>query len=342
MKNITSYILENEDKFTLTVEWMRERFDYFNKTLFNGELPHCDLYVTKNVRILPVHVLGMFTFGEKIAIANTNDPDYFQIMINSDKGYVPVTDITYIYPQIHLNAHYSLPEEFTEMVLIHEMIHLWDNRNGLTPANAHGRAFTHKAEIVMMKARLIGKEYKITATCDVVKEEYEDSVIKNLKNAPKKQRETRINNTVAVVAETKRGKLMILVNSKDIDTIVPAYRRIMGTFGLTRLYKISGHTADLFSRFKTKFKTVKNVTRSFNSVYEVRMFPEMQDWIDENIGEAEFIVGSHDYGIAEGRLWKNIKSAFNMLLVKIIRPMTNLSLISAEEAYGVIDSVRQN
>jgi len=213
VKQLTKYILESIDKFTPTQEWLIQRYDKFNKELFDNELPN-----SKDVRLTISRTkgteLGCQGFYKKFFISHDFEENgmyrmrivkpgssigwkaryrrgrqYIEYIV-TEENTVPVKSCVELSPFININAIYVATERNLEDTVIHEMIHLWIGKDGLEPKRAHGKEFVNKCnEIRKLAKEKYGIEYELTAKAqshgefeyDVKKKEETNNIIQKNK-----------------------------------------------------------------------------------------------------------------------------------------------------------------
>lgn len=99
----------------INVEYIKERFDYFNSLCFGGKLPPVTIRLS-NARSF----LGMCTYKKRID-ARGNEVKYDFVL--------------------RINTRIDLPETEVEDTILHEMIHYYIGVNQLGDTSPHGRLF---------------------------------------------------------------------------------------------------------------------------------------------------------------------------------------------------------
>lgn len=214
MKNLVQYILEAAEKFTPTQDWFVERYNKFNKELFNNELPNSNdvkltITRTKGTELGCQGFGRMFYFssqfmengmyrmrvlkpGKYMGLRGyfKNGRQYTEYIVD-DENTVPVKSCVELRPFININAIYVATEHNLEDTIIHEMIHLWVSKDGLEPKRAHGKEFKKKCnEVRKLAKEKYGIEYELTTKAinqdefeydDKKKKETEQIIQKNKK-----------------------------------------------------------------------------------------------------------------------------------------------------------------
>lgn len=199
MKQLNKYIFESINKFTPTQEWLIQRYNKFNKELFNNELPN-----SKDVQLTISRTkgteLGCQGFNRTFFVSSDfvengmyrmrvvkpgsyvgyrggfrNGRQYTEYIVTSENT-IPVKSCIELRPFININAIYVATERNLEDTVIHEMIHLWVSKDGLEPKRAHGKEFTHKCnEIRKLAKEKYNIEYELTTKAKAHDEfEYDD------------------------------------------------------------------------------------------------------------------------------------------------------------------------
>lgn len=130
--------MENSKKFKATVEWMKQKYDEFNESLFYGRLGKCSFIVERSGK---TRRLGWFRlsgpglkynyYRRMFVLSSTGEKVY----IDSDNFF------EYAKPVIGLNLKYDGTEESWSATLVHEMCHYYTYMNGFLPKQGHGVEF---------------------------------------------------------------------------------------------------------------------------------------------------------------------------------------------------------
>ena len=174
---------ENEENnLTVTQEWMKEKFDEFNRTLFNNELPPCELIATDDKKIININTHGLFTFlGDWYYAKTRRHPSRGYRMYMrfwSDQGTLGskiVEDISEVKPVIYMNTKIRHSELRMESTLIHEMIHLYTYKDCYVPVQAHGKEFKLMCKIIHRRGlAAYNKDFTLTTYVDTGTFTYDD------------------------------------------------------------------------------------------------------------------------------------------------------------------------
>lgn len=178
MRSLKQFILEAADgKKKVTVEWMKEKYKEFNEKYFNNELPKNVELSVKNIGIsLGVQGEHYKWYASKKYMKN----DMYQMMIfppGTEISYTlgrsgnkqrwvpdiskctPISSIEEVMPYIKMNERYVYTEKEMEDTLLHEMVHLWTYKDGLSPKMAHGKEFKRKCKEILKIAQ---EKYGVT------------------------------------------------------------------------------------------------------------------------------------------------------------------------------------
>lgn len=137
---------DDSREFTLTTDWMYEMYDKFNREIFGGVLPECNMAIGK---CTASNTLGQFEiskgYGVSRLYANSSTR---RIMVDFGNGFDKRTIqinkeniAQYCNPTIRLSNMYKFNEYGAILVLIHEMCHYRVEYNGHYPKQAHGTEF---------------------------------------------------------------------------------------------------------------------------------------------------------------------------------------------------------
>lgn len=100
----------------VTLDIIREKFDLFNDSYFNSELPRIEFKITKEKRRF-----GFFEYARRYDVMSNK---YIE---------VPV--------RIGISSYYDMPEKSFDETLIHEMIHYYIAHKRIKDNNQHGHYF---------------------------------------------------------------------------------------------------------------------------------------------------------------------------------------------------------
>lgn len=178
MKSLTQFILENiefskipllEAQSKVTVEWMEEHYQKYNKELFNNELPEkIELGIITNKKEDSLGCQGFrkaWQYNTKRMRGNMYEMFVLKpgaTRRNDANSYIAVKDIMELEPYINMSPRYNFSDFQKEDTMIHEMIHLWVHKDGLSPKRSHGKEFKRKCDEIRKKAEeLYGKKYQL-------------------------------------------------------------------------------------------------------------------------------------------------------------------------------------
>jgi len=160
MNTLNNYIKEAlKNSFEINEEWMKEKYNEFNKIYFDNELPSSKRIELKYEK-LPKNTLGFQGFKEPFFYTKSYMKNGRYIMLN--RQYIPIKNIFEIGPNIKLNSLLNATENQWEDTLIHEMVHLYTYKDALAPKQAHGKEFRAKCDWIRRKAKeKYGKDYEL-------------------------------------------------------------------------------------------------------------------------------------------------------------------------------------
>ena len=149
-------IYTDGERFKVTVEWMKERYDKANRELFDGMLGECYF---EAVPTRPSN-LGNFRmnvrYGE-LAYSNGDRRMYRKIKSDNTLGWDKIlinrnNFFEYCHPTIKMNTMYVGTENSLYNTLFHEMIHYYTYMNARVAVQANGREFRETAAYVTRKS----------------------------------------------------------------------------------------------------------------------------------------------------------------------------------------------
>lgn len=183
MKQILSYIKEAlKNSFDIDVNWMKRKYNEYNKIYFNNELPSLDKIDLKYGK-LNKNTLGQCAFEKKFFYSKMYMKDNHYLMLSEDLRVID--NIFFFKPYIQLNSILNATENQWEDTFIHEMIHLWTWKDALHPKQAHGKEFKKKCDEIRKKAKEeYGKDYELTIYANN-KDEYKikDELLEKIKKS---------------------------------------------------------------------------------------------------------------------------------------------------------------
>ena len=110
-----------------TVPWMREKYDEFNKLLFNGELGPCEFKVFTTGKGSHGNRLGYFSLtGVSGVFISKSTRQMYRPLPNGQRLYVDEGNFAELCkPVIGMNGNYMATEEALCATLVHEMCHYY-------------------------------------------------------------------------------------------------------------------------------------------------------------------------------------------------------------------------
>lgn len=137
----------------INVQWLKQKYQYFNQLIFNNSLPPCSFAVLP----LPDNTLGKFGLSKSAQMKSICGIYYDE----KSGRYIPLNKQTVpkLYkPKITISTKYSRSEKEFENTLIHEMCHYWtcfDEEDNFRYPNKendhHGADFFEAARMVSTK-----------------------------------------------------------------------------------------------------------------------------------------------------------------------------------------------
>lgn len=302
-----------------TEAWMRKKFKEFNETLFDNQLPYCDLRCEK----LNGRFLGYFKFQEDVTCyRRAGGRRYYMYLKNSNKK---ITDISIARPLIILNSDGTFRDELAmESTMIHEMIHFYTYKDCIAPPMAHGKEFKHMCEYLKARGeRVYGKKFNLSVYADQGNYTESDDEIRK-----ERDKIMRLGMSVILVEVkgTKFPSRVIFVRPKKVDSMIEEIKALHKDYA--PIEKIC------VVRDLTKVVPVDTIKMfSLSNKYGKFYLPDdIKDFADDLLVSPEFeTVYDIKKEVYEGRLkdfFKKVKDA----IVRLIFPNdTNLSLYGIEE-----------
>lgn len=144
------------EKFKVTVEWMKDRYEKANRELFRGELGDC-YFEAKPTKPNNLGNFRMDVRSGELAYTKSDrrmfkkGANYDPYAWGSYEGKIYVNRdnfFEFCRPTIKMNTMYTGTENSLYNTLVHEMCHYYTYMNGRVPAQAHGKEFRNIAAIV--------------------------------------------------------------------------------------------------------------------------------------------------------------------------------------------------
>lgn len=166
MKSLLDFVVESEQQLKVTDNWMKEKYDEFNKLYFSNALGSSDKVILKIKKLKP-HILGCQGFEKRFYFFTSSSKLVNNEYVMLDENNKPIKDVyDKLQPHIFMNSDMKFTETEMEDTLIHEMIHLYTYKDGLAPKRAHGKEFKHMCDIIRAKAKQNGKNYHLTTKAE--------------------------------------------------------------------------------------------------------------------------------------------------------------------------------
>lgn len=213
MVNPTENLNEDIEKnFIPTPQWMKEKYDELNASLFMGRLGECGFNVFTTGRGAGGSVLGWFKitgYGVKIERRNGRmfRENYWDREYINKNNFVDICK-----PVIELNGNYTGTEHGFMSTLLHEMCHYYTYMDGWAPKQAHGREFREIGYIVAARSQGMFTVQRIASAEQMSELELNDEM-----KAKKQQRLERKKASVsAIVIYTKDGHVELTISSNKL------------------------------------------------------------------------------------------------------------------------------
>lgn len=201
-----------EKNFVPTPQWMKEKYDELNASLFMGRLGECGFNVFTTGRGAGGSVLGWFKitgYGVKIERRNGRmfRENYWDREYINKNNFVDICK-----PVIELNGNYTGTEHGFMSTLVHEMCHYYTYMDGWAPKQAHGREFREIGYIVAARSQGMFTVQRIASAEQMSELELNDEM-----KAKKQQRLERKKASVsAIVIYTKDGHVELTISSNKL------------------------------------------------------------------------------------------------------------------------------
>lgn len=169
MKRLSEFLYEKQTTFNpepelVTDEWMKEAYTKYNKEVFDNELPNASDVELKTTKINSMNIYGQMRFGIPIKLFWRAMRDGMYVMYSNfpNEKPKPLTNIVDAKPSIVISNRHKFNEAARMELLIHEMIHLWVERDCLCPKRSHGKEFAAKCKEVNAKCeKLYGRKFHL-------------------------------------------------------------------------------------------------------------------------------------------------------------------------------------
>ena len=330
MIGLKDYIFENSE-VQASLDWMKKKYKEFNETLFNNELPECELEAKK----LKKRMLGLFTFQEKIWMQN---PTYmhgykrYRMYRKIGGKLTLLSNILEIHPTIYLNTSgYFRDELAMESTLIHEMIHFYTYKDCWAPAQAHGKDFNMMCSIIGNRGKKkYGKDFDLSIYADAGKfSEDEDTK----KKAEERIKRLGLSALIVSVSKDRYPERVIFISPSSLQLFMNKIHKAHDRIGnLEKVFFLKDVTplADteyfdnlVKSRKYGAFYLPENITEIWNKII---VSPELETLYDRN------------KEVIESKFIKFLKKVKEKIVSLFIKPDTNLSIEDIEKT-GVMEPI---
>lgn len=197
-----------------TVEWMKEKYNQMNASLFDGKLGDCNFEIFKTGKGSQGEILGIFRMtGEHLKFNRRN-----RLIFKEDwngKTYIDADNFVELCkPVIYLNGNYRWTEKAALSTLVHEMCHYYCNRNGYYPVRSHGLEFQSIAARVSAKS----KDFFTVEQIASAEQMNEMELDANIKAKNNKREENRLTKIIPTFVFYKNGSIH-LTNANGINVV---------------------------------------------------------------------------------------------------------------------------
>lgn len=194
-----------------TPELLEERYNLYNKTLFNNSLMEC-VFAIRN---LGSKTLGCFYFetGNRLFVSKSNNGKmYYQNL--GEKIWIDKNNfVQYCNPHIALNSNYKWTLDGVDDTLVHEMCHYYTYMHGWSPKQAHGIEFRDIGMVVSSRSNGRFSIKRLASSEDMKKVELNPEI-----QAQKdKMLKARLKNSVVMLIYFNTGKVF-MVHSFNLKT----------------------------------------------------------------------------------------------------------------------------
>ena len=203
---------EINKSFVPNPQWMKEKYDELNVSLFMGNLGECQFNVFTTGRGSGGSVLGWFKItGRGIKIDRRTGrmfrDDYFNREYISKDNFVSLCR-----PVIELNGNYSGTEHGFMSTLVHEMCHYYTYMMGWAPKQAHGREFREIGYIVAARSKGMFTVQRIASAEQMSELELNDE----MKAKKAKRLENKKASVTAIVVYSSSGHIELTISSSKL------------------------------------------------------------------------------------------------------------------------------
>ena len=142
--------------FIVTQEWLQQKFDEYNKSVFGGRLKPCKLSTFTHSRrgATTTRTAGYFA-SNRTGIKRESNGHLFVWGYPGQRIYLNSENFgQYFAPEISLNGTYKWTERDAIGTLLHEMVHYWNYKDGWAPKQGHGREFKDALYAVSLKTKI--------------------------------------------------------------------------------------------------------------------------------------------------------------------------------------------
>ena len=146
--------MEESNSFIPTTQWMANKYQELNQTLFDGALGACRFEIFTTGKGSEGNVLGWFCIGNRnIKYRKSTRQMFVEDPWWGDKEYINKNNfVALCEPTIKLNGNYKWSEKAAASTLLHEMCHYYTYKDGYVRKQSHGVEFKSIAARVSAKS----------------------------------------------------------------------------------------------------------------------------------------------------------------------------------------------
>lgn len=243
MKNLFERIDVMDTNFHYSVDWMKRKYDEFNRKYFNNQLP-------KNINF---NINTMQTEAAQASCQHTNAPTGVPGEMKNGNAYIQNLTIT---ASDYLN---NITEREAEQSLIHEMIHIWQfTQKPLSDwANndGHGPSFQQKMNEINRKAN---GEHIISQVNDIGTQARHDNDSSNKKSFYQQLQDQRF----LIMCDSDNPNDIRFKRFKNQNELNTFQNKYVGQHNITVLGEAKPHDLDMFNQ---AYQNVKVSTSNQNN-----------------------------------------------------------------------------
>lgn len=207
--------VQESSLMTPTIEWMREKYNAMNASLFDGKLGDCKFDIFKTGKGSQGNTLGFFKMTDGNLRYNKRTRKLYILTWDGGKLYIDADNFAKLTkPLIMLNGNYRWTEKAALSTLVHEMCHYYCYRNGYVPTKSHGWEFQTIAARVSAKSN----DFFTVERLASAEEMSELELDANVKAKNDKRVENKLNKIIPTFVFNKNGTVH-LVNANGVNVV---------------------------------------------------------------------------------------------------------------------------